>query len=105
MVWIPKLPRTAISDASKRASARGTPVRGQYRLPNDKNIHLTAVLARQQIFGCGGPPQASRSSRGQQKNKPWNIRFRVECLREFWKVRFGERDNWRLTRRRSAGSP
>jgi hypothetical protein len=69
-------PRIAVHDYLRYAEAcsrSGTPVRGENRLPNDEYIHLTAEFVRQQIFGCGGPPQASRSSRRQQKDKPWNI--------------------------------
>jgi hypothetical protein len=86
MLRIPELAHPAIADTPQRAAARRAPVRREDGLPHDEYIQLAVGLARQQIFGCGGPPQARRSSRGQQKNEPRHIRFCVESFREFCEV-------------------
>lgn len=105
MIRIPELPCPAVRDATESAAAWRTPVRREYWLPHDEHLDLAVGLPRQQIFGCGGPPQASWSSWGQEENQSWNIGSGIEGLREFDKVCLREDHNWRLARRRSAGSP
>ena len=64
VVRVPKLPRAAVGDASKRRAARRPPIGGQNRLPNHENAHFLARKPGQKLFGCGGPPQTTGSSGG-----------------------------------------
>ncbi len=86
MIRIPELPCPAVRDATESAATWRTPVRREYWLPHDEHLDLAVGLPYQQVFGCGGPPQTGRSSRGQEENQSWNIGGGVEYSREFAEV-------------------
>ena len=60
---IPKLLGAQIGNSRECASAWGTPICGQDGLPNDKDPRVFAGMPSKEFLGCGGPPQAVRSSR------------------------------------------
>ena len=105
MLRVPELARSAVRDSSERAAARRPPVRCEDRFPHHKHAHLSLGLSRQQLLNCGGPPQASRSSRRQQQDQARNAGIGIERFLELAETSFRECDNRRLARWRRAGTP
>ncbi len=66
MLRVPELARAAVSNSCERAATRWPPVGCEDRLPHHERAHLSVAVPCQQLLSCGGPPQASRSSRRQQ---------------------------------------
>ncbi len=80
---IPKLPRALVRQPAERGTRWSSePVHRQDRLPNDEHCQVCIRMLLQHLFGCGGPPQTTRSSGRQQQNDARLIRGVVELLPE-----------------------
>jgi hypothetical protein len=64
---VPELSGSLVGDPGERAAAWRSEIRGQDWLPDDEDAEFCVCMARKEFFGCGGPPQARRSSRGEQE--------------------------------------
>ena len=105
MFRVPELARSAIRDPSERAATGRPPVGRENRLPHHEDAHLLIGVPSQPLLGCGGPPQASWSSRRQQQDETWNDGFGIERFFEFSKISFRKRDNRLLSAWRRARTP
>jgi len=63
---IPKMLCARIRHVGRERLARRTPIGDEHGFPDDQHSNIRAWICSQHISHCGGPPQTSRSSRGQQ---------------------------------------
>jgi len=105
VIRIPKLPRAAVGDASKRRAARRPPIGGQNWLPNHEHAHLLVWKPGQKLFGCGGPPQTSGSSGGYKQNQARDVRIGVKGSLEFAEIGARKRNERLLARRNGRRTP
>jgi hypothetical protein len=63
MMRIPKLGYALVGNSGEITGAWRAEIGWQDWLPDDENAQLRACMAGKKLFGCGGPPQACRSSR------------------------------------------
>ena len=64
---VPELSGSLVCDSGEGAAAWGRKIGGQDWLPDDEDAEFCVCMAGKEFFGCGGPPQARRSSRGEQE--------------------------------------
>ena len=83
---IPKLAHASVGHSRQRAAARGSPVSGEYRLPDNEDADVAIPLARKKSLGCGGPPQANGSSGRHEQEQAARIGVRVESFRKLVEV-------------------
>ena len=105
MVWIPKLYGPVIRNSCEIAATRRTEIGWQDWLPHHENAQLRACMTGKKLFGCGGPPQACRSSRRQQEKDARLVRGRVERAFKIGERRFRQCGKRRLPSRCFGRSP
>src|ERR1700687_1015294 len=91
MIWVPKLYGALVWDSAERAAAWRSKIRGQDGLPDDEDAEFHVRIAGEELFGCGGPPQTRRSSRGEQEDDARAVSRGVKRALEFGEV--GSRQN------------
>lgn len=99
MFRIPELYRTRIGYSRERASRGVKPIRRENRLPHHQHAQFYLWIRFQDLLGCGGPPQAIRSSGRKKKNEARFLRRGIKSILEIAQVRRGERHHRRLRRR------
>jgi hypothetical protein len=67
MVLVPELHDPWVWDSRLDDTTWARPVGGEYRLPDDENPKVLRMILLQDLFYCGSPPQARRSSRGEEQ--------------------------------------
>jgi hypothetical protein len=105
MIWVPKLTGSLVCDPAEGTAAWGRKIRGQYRFPDDEDAEFPARIAGEKVFGCGGPPQTRRSSRGEQEDDTRAVRRGVKRALEFGEVGCRQNEERRLSRRCLGRSP
>jgi hypothetical protein len=68
MIWVPELSGSLVCDSRKVAATWRSEIRGQDRLPDDKDTEFCVCMAGKEFFGCGGPPQTGCSSGREQED-------------------------------------
>jgi len=105
MIWVPKLTGSLVCDSAEGAAAWRSKVCGQDGLPDDEDAEFRIRMAGKKLFGCGGPPQTRRSSRGEQEDDASAVRRGVKRALEFAEVRCRQNEQRRLSRRCLGRSP
>src|SRR6266446_3151746 len=92
MFRIPKLPCPPVRNSRQRAPAWRPPIGRKDWLPDNQHAHVAVRVLRKDLLGCGRPPQASRSSRGQQQYHPQGLGIAIKGGGEFAQIRIRKHD-------------
>jgi hypothetical protein len=89
----------------ERSTPRRAPTRREDRLPDHQHMHFSVAMPRQELLGCGGPPQTTWSCRGQKQDQARNVCFGIESFFEFAEIYIPESEHRFLPPRCGPRSP